>query len=86
MSHAGKIDVSFQGRHTTLVVAATGLKIGVRGKVQPAGEVLSRLTKGEARKVRKIARAAGRNAVAAARRLPAFAAAAVLGLSGLTLL
>lgn len=48
----------------------TGLKVGSRGKVQPASSVLSSLPKGAARKIRKALRRAGYPAHASARRAP----------------
>lgn len=52
----------------TYYAAATGLKIGYRGKVQPTGNALAALPKGDARKLRKAARAAGRYDIAGAPR------------------
>lgn len=41
-------------------LAATGVRIGCKGKVETAGSLYGRLAKGAARKVRKMLRAAGR--------------------------
>jgi hypothetical protein len=46
----------------------TGLKWGPKGRVLPIGEALSVLSKGEARKVRKALRKAGRKDFAGASR------------------
>jgi len=48
---------------------AKGLKLGSTGKVQPAGEVLGLLPKGEARKLRKALRSTGHAEKAAAPRV-----------------
>lgn len=43
----------------TLYATATGLRVGSKGKVQPAGEILGQLPKGDRRRVRKQLRAGG---------------------------
>jgi len=45
---------------------ATGLKLTARGKVLPAGALLAALPKGDARKVRKALRSAGKGGLAGA--------------------
>lgn len=49
----------------TLYATPTGLKLTARGKVEPAGAVFAKLSKGEARKVRKALHRAGKVAMAA---------------------
>lgn len=49
----------------------TGLKVTARGKVHDPGYIYGALPKGDARKLRKAARAAGFTRHAAARRQPA---------------
>lgn len=51
------VNVKVNGK--TLYATPTGLKLTSRGKVQPAGQVLSALSKGERRKVRKALHRAG---------------------------
>lgn len=46
----------------------TGVKVAAKGKVLDAGMVYSSLSKGDARKLRKALRAAGKPALAGARR------------------
>lgn len=50
-----------------LYATPTGIKITARGSVTPPSVVLGRLPKGEARRVRKAARAIGRLDIAAAK-------------------
>jgi len=54
------------GRNTSIYLAPTGLKMGAAGKVQNPTPVLQSLSKGDARRLRKTLRKAGRPEYAAA--------------------
>lgn len=49
---------NFNGKN--VFVAKTGLKLGSKGKVTPAGRMYGMMNKGEARKLRKTLRGMGR--------------------------
>lgn len=57
--------ISISGK--SVVVTPTGIKVGSKGKVVKAGEFFAMNEKGVNRKVRKLLRAEGRRAEAAAK-------------------
>lgn len=57
---------NFNGKN--VFAAKTGLKLGSKGKVTPAGELFAKMAKGEARKLRKKLREMGRADLSGARR------------------
>ncbi len=59
--------IFIQGK--AVIVTPTGLKLGSKGKVLPAGKVLGMLPKGEARKLRKGLYRLGHHDKAGARRM-----------------
>lgn len=58
--------INFNGKN--VFVAKTGLKLGSKGKVTPAGAMFAKMPKGDARKLRKKLRDMGRADLSGARR------------------
>lgn len=58
---------SFNGKN--VFVAKTGLKLGSKGKVTPAGKLFGMMNKGEARRLRKTLRSMGRTDMSSVSRM-----------------
>lgn len=68
MSGRKLVEVQHRGREVAAYLSGDRVRLSSRGSLIPVGEALSDLPKGQARRLRKALRAAGRGDLAQARR------------------